>query len=484
MHQISYGAARHERLAELLQLVENVDSATELAELKRNLDLYKYKAEDDDEMAAADAWKDAVLMDNQHDDGRGEHIHLHYPHAYTCNASAHEYNGMAMLWLNGGVKGVKVLMQRGFPHLLTWPVLLSFCGVYFTVAACTSGCSVPAGLVVPMLLIGGSFGRLVGVLGLEIKKTACAELAGIDDSLTTNSFFWSSTYRWIGRECNLPDPGVFAVVGMASFLGGSGRITVFLATMMVELTDDASLIAPVGFVCILSMVIGNRFNHGLYHGLIPVFSLPFLNPEPAQVMYITRVSEAMVRADKIVSLPKRATVAEVRELIAKCDQGKLTHNAFPVVDSRKFPCLRGIVELDELRSALHGSKNDPGSRYVKLLDWADRSPITVYSHATVARAYDIFRKLGMRHMCVVDNSGKLAGLLTRKNLMTFTLDDSICRLKARAVLRGWVVRHRLTQHRDALLGTPMSEAKRIQADKVSAARKQKQNELLAPQREP
>lgn len=474
---------RHERLAELLQLVENVDSAAELAELKRNLDLYKYQADDGDEMAAGDAWKDAVLLDNQHDDGRGEHIHLHYPHAYTCNATAHEYNGMAMLWLNGGVKGVKVLMQRGFPHLLTWPVLLSFCGVYFVLAACTSGCSVPAGLVVPMLLVGGSFGRLVGVLGLEIKKNTCAELAGIDDSLTTNSFFWSSTYRWIGRECNLPDPGVYAVVGMASFLGGSGRITVFLATMMVELTDDASLIAPVGFVCIMSMVIGNRFNHGLYHGLIPVFSLPFLNAEPAQIMYITRVSEAMVHGDKIISLPKRATVVEVRELVAKCDQGSLTHNAFPVVDSRTFPRLRGIVELDELRSALRGiegTNNDTDSRCFKLLDWADRSPITVYSHATVARAYDIFRKLGMRHMCVVNNSGDLVGLLTRKNLMTFTLDDRVCRLKAQAVLRGWAVRRRLAQHRDPLLGIPMTRPERIQAaDKIIAARKQKHGELLA-----
>lgn len=90
-------------------------------------------------------------------------MRLHYGHSYTCNSTAGEYNGMAMLWLNGGVKGVKVLMTRGFPHLLTWQVLLIFCVIYFALAAMTSGCSVPAGLVVPMLLIGGSYGRLVSV---------------------------------------------------------------------------------------------------------------------------------------------------------------------------------------------------------------------------------------------------------------------------------------------------------------------------------
>ena len=60
---------------------------------------------------------------------------------------------MSMLWLNGGVKGVKVLMQRGFPHMLSWEVLLVFFCVYFVLASYTSGTSVPAGLIVPMLLL-------------------------------------------------------------------------------------------------------------------------------------------------------------------------------------------------------------------------------------------------------------------------------------------------------------------------------------------
>ena len=49
---------------------------------------------------------------------------------------------------------------------------------------------------------------------------------------------------------------------MASFMGGSGRITVFLSTVLVELTDDASLIFPVGLASIISMIVGNNFNHG------------------------------------------------------------------------------------------------------------------------------------------------------------------------------------------------------------------------------
>ena len=58
---------------------------------------------------------DWVSIDNIME--QGKYIHLHYEHFYTCDPKSHTYNDMAMLWLNGGVKGVKVLMQRGFP---TW----------------------------------------------------------------------------------------------------------------------------------------------------------------------------------------------------------------------------------------------------------------------------------------------------------------------------------------------------------------------------
>ena len=63
-----------------------------------------------------------------------------------------------------------------------------------------------------------------------------------------NMYYWSTVYRWIVRDCKLP--GTFAVIGMASFMGGSGRITVMLAIVMLELTGDAGMLAPVGLVLV------------------------------------------------------------------------------------------------------------------------------------------------------------------------------------------------------------------------------------------
>eukprot|EP01044_Picomonas_judraskeda_P018910 COSAG03_NODE_3861_length_1789_cov_1.378698_3_plen_112_part_01 len=108
---------------------------------------------------------------------------------YTCDPT--DYNEMSMLWLNGGVKGVKVLMQRGFPHLLSWQVLVVFFWVYFFLAAYTSGTSVPAGLIVPMLLMGGSYGRATGLLGLAYKKEMCMAdaLSGVESDFT-DTYWW------------------------------------------------------------------------------------------------------------------------------------------------------------------------------------------------------------------------------------------------------------------------------------------------------
>ena len=68
------------------------------------------------------------------------------------------------------------MLQRGFPHMLSANCLVLFCIIYFILAAITAGISVPAGLVVPMLLIGGSYGRLFGLGALEMKKAMCSKL--------------------------------------------------------------------------------------------------------------------------------------------------------------------------------------------------------------------------------------------------------------------------------------------------------------------
>ena len=441
--QISHGFVSHDAM---VKLVGNTTAAQRHVADR----LAQHRVSDD---LQEEPWNDVVWIDNTDAE---QSIHLNYQHSYTCNAT--DYSSMSMLWLNGGVKGVKVLMQRGFPHMISWQVLVAFFVVYFVLTVYTSGVSVPAGLIVPMLLLGGSYGRATGLLGIQLKKSICEPLRDLTGDVT-DTFYWSTIYRWVGLECRLPDPGMYAVVGMASFLGGSTRITMMLATVIVELTDDASLIAPVGVASIISMIVGNLFNHGLYHALIPALSVPFLNSEPADVMWLVNVVDVMTK--DIVVLSRTCSRHTILDIIRKCDSGEISHHAFPVVDChRNHRRLRGIITLKNLHLAANKQNTVQGANgrtrrfsltgqgnNINLLDFADRSPITTVPHAKVARAFELFRKMGMRHLCVCDINGILVGIITRKDLMTFELADNIRLHKAEAMLRGWVNRWRAARKR-------------------------------------
>lgn len=86
--------------------------------------------------------------------------------------------------------------------------------IYFPLACWSAGSAVSSGLVVPMLLIGALMGRIFGIAMVDI-------------------FGYHATgyWRWL-------DPGVFALIGAASFFGGVSRLTMSLTVIMIEITDD------------------------------------------------------------------------------------------------------------------------------------------------------------------------------------------------------------------------------------------------------
>ena len=130
------------------------------------------------------------------------------------------------------------------------------------------------------------------------------------------------------------------------------------------------------------MLVGNYFNHGLYHGLIPIMNVPFLNSAPAPLMYVSRVRDIMHK------------------------------DLFTLMQDLDNPAKRA--------QKLTG----PNHNQIDVMDYADRSPITVFPHTTVARAYSILRKLGLRHLVVIERNGRVCGMVTRKDLMLYKLVDS------------------------------------------------------------
>ncbi len=67
--------------------------------------------------------------------------------------------------------------------------------------------------------------------------------------------------------------------------------------------------------------------------------------------------------------------------------------------------------------------------------YTNQSAVTIQSKFSLHRTYIIFRTLGLRHLTVVDAHNAVVGVITRKDLMGFNMEE-----KLSAVLRATVTR--------------------------------------------
>lgn len=205
------------------------------------------------------------------------------------------------------------------------------------------------------------------------------------------------------------DPGVAGVIGAAAFLGGSGRVTLFTVVMMVEITGDPLMIFPVGVATIVAVLVGNYFNHGLYHALIDVQSLPFLG-DHYELPRTLRVKDMMPR-NAVITIPLKGG----REAVEKVTAGN-DYTGFPVVNSHGV--VLGIAERNHLDDMMSSGSNDVGSV-------TDFHPITVREGYPLQMAFQLFKQMELKHLIVVDNAHKPLAVLTRFAFLDWRVQERV-----------------------------------------------------------
>ena len=128
--------------------------------------------------------------------------------------------------------------------------------IYFLMACWSAGTYISSGLVVPMLLIGGLYGRMLGRLF-------------VDQFGVQTDKYWA----WM-------DPGAFALLGSVSFFAGVTRLTISLTVIMVEITNDIHQLLLIMITIMVAKWTGDLLTHPLYHALLEFKCIPFLTPEP------------------------------------------------------------------------------------------------------------------------------------------------------------------------------------------------------------
>uniref|UniRef100_A0A0E0NZX8 Chloride channel protein n=1 Tax=Oryza rufipogon TaxID=4529 RepID=A0A0E0NZX8_ORYRU len=296
-----------------------------------------------------------------------------------------EYNDLATIFFNTQDDAIRNLFSAKTFHEYSAQSLITFLVMFYSLAVVTFGTAVPAGQFVPGIMIGSTYGRLVGMFVVKFYKKLNVE------------------------------EGTYALLGAASFLGGSMRMTVSLCVIMVEITNNLKLLPLIMLVLLISKAVGDFFNEGLYEVQAQLRGIPLLDSRPKQVMRNMSAKDAC-KNQKVVSLPR---VSRIVDIISVLRSNK--HNGFPVVDRGQNGeslviglILRRIVL--SLVDLVYSTEDELGL-YLDLAPFLNPSPYIVPEDMSLAKVYNLFRQLGLRHIFVVPRPSRVVGLITRQDLL-------------------------------------------------------------------
>ena len=280
-----------------------------------------------------------------------------------------------------------------------WLISGTFVKLLLTII--TFGCKVPSGIIIPALDAGALFGRMVGQLIPNIS------------------------------------PGIFAMVGSAAFLAGVSRMTVSLAVIMFELTGEVNFIPPFMVAILTAKWVADAISaESVYDLSQHLLGHPFLDAEHA----IAKLRSLSDRAGTVAELiPPENTMEEItlftgpdyrirkqtlKDKLAQLKARGLMDAGLVLVNERVI--CHGYLPEAELEFALGVvDEVDADAVEVDLLDgvfaeFIDRSPLTVTAHAPIEYAVEMFGKLGLRYLIIVEEeTAKVLGVVIKKRLVNY-----------------------------------------------------------------
>jgi chloride channel 3/4/5 len=328
------------------------------------------------------------------------------------------------------------------------------------------GCKVPAGIFVPSMAIGASFGRMVGIM-----------VQSLHEAFPDAAFFSACQPN---QTCITP--GTYAFLGAAAALSGIMHITVSVVVIMFELTGALTYILPTMIAVGVTKVVSERFGKGgIADRMIWFNGMPFLNNKEDHTFGVP-VSQSMTANP--TCLP--ATGLRLTEVEAILSDSQ--YQGFPIVDDMESKILLGFIGRTELQYALDRAKRDslissrarctfaidgnvgrsavtpsattPSVSFDDMADAAnassvdfskfvDPTPLAVHPRLPLETVMELFKKLGPR-VVLVEHRGRLTGLVTVKDCLKYQLhaeahenprDDAAVKDKQE---RLWVVMKRVS----------------------------------------
>ncbi|XP_024021763.1 putative chloride channel-like protein CLC-g isoform X1 [Morus notabilis] len=331
------------------------------------------------------------------------------------------YNDLASLIFNTNDDAIRNMFSKGTDSEFQHSSVLIFFFTCFFLSIFSYGICAPAGLFVPVIVTGASYGRLMGML--------------------------------LGSHSDL-NHGLYAVLGAAAFLGGSMRMTVSLCVIILELTNNLLLLPLIMLVLLVSKTVADVFNGNIYDLIMKLKGFPYLEAHAEPYMRQLMVGDVVTGPLQMFhGIEKVGNIVHVLR--------STTHNGFPVIDEpplSESPVLFGIILRVHLITLLkkksflptpvqtggdafkqfssgdfakRGSGSDEKledaeftdeelEMFVDLHPFTNASPYTVVETMSLAKALILFREVGLRHLLVIPKvscRSPVAGILTRHDFM-------------------------------------------------------------------
>lgn len=296
------------------------------------------------------------------------------------------------------------------------------------------GCKVPAGIFVPSMAIGASFGRMVGIM-----------VQALHERFPEAAFFAACD-----AEGPCITPGTYAFLGAGAALSGIMHLTVSVVVIMFELTGALTYILPTMIVVGVTKAVSERFGKGgIADRMIWFNGMPFLDNKEEHTFGVP-VSQTMT-ANPTALTAKGLTIAAVERVLKETK-----YQGFPIVEEGTSKVLTGYIGRTELRYALDRARREQmaspqarcffqpsleprttttpahaapavsfddmdataGSMSVDFSKFVDPTPLAVHPRLPLETVMELFKKLGPR-VILVEHRGRLTGLVTVKDCLKY-----------------------------------------------------------------
>ncbi|KAL5474896.1 hypothetical protein EMCRGX_G026921 [Ephydatia muelleri] len=242
------------------------------------------------------------------------------------------HNDVSTILFNSQEVATQLLfhLKNAFTLNSLWIVFV----LYFLVSCWTLGTPVSSGLFIPCIVTGALYGRLVG------------------------TFFETYNVPLLSPLFGEVYPGIYALIGSASFLSGVMRMTLSLTVIMIEATQQVTFGVPIMVSVVVAKWVGDIFTAGIYDINIQLKKIPYMEWDSPE--HMDRLSAEDIMSKDIKYLPLISKVETIDTILRTT-----THSAFPVTEDNasspgpKVPLLyrskRLISEGEEEETAFESS---------------------------------------------------------------------------------------------------------------------------------